>query len=133
MTTLLPPDGTRIILVLFLSFLVGLEREEHKATSTEYAFGGVRTYPLIGLIGYGLSLLSAPGLTLVSIGFSVVGGFMLLSYWRKLSAAGLGGATSEMTGLAVYVVGALVQHDFFWIATTLVVLSLMLLELKEGL
>ncbi|MGE5360511.1 MAG: MgtC/SapB family protein [Bacteroidales bacterium] len=133
MTALLPPDGTKIILVLFLSFLVGLEREEHKATSTEYAFGGVRTYPLIGLVGYGLSLLSAPGLTLVSIGFAVVGGFMLLSYWRKLSASGLGGATSEMTGLAVYVVGALVQHDFFWIATTLVVVSLMLLELKVGL
>jgi uncharacterized membrane protein (DUF4010 family) len=132
-TTLVPPDGTKIVLVLFLSFLVGLEREEHKASSTEYAFGGVRTYPLIGLLGYGLSLLSGPGLVLVTVGLGVVGGFMLLSYWRKLADSGLGGATSEMTGLAIYVVGALVQHDYFWIATTVVVISLMLLELKVGL
>ncbi len=47
----LPPEGVKILLVLFLSFLVGLEREEHKA-STGFTFGGVRTFPLIGLIGY---------------------------------------------------------------------------------
>jgi uncharacterized membrane protein (DUF4010 family) len=119
--------------VLFLSFLIGVEREEHKANVAEYAFGGVRTYPLIGLLGYAAALLSAPGLALVAIGLGVVGGFMMLSYWRKVSASGLGGATSEMSGLAIYLVGALVQHDYFWIATTLVVINLMLLELKAAL
>lgn len=120
--------------MLFLSFLVGVEREEHKATSAEYAFGGVRTYPLIGLLGYGAALVSGPGrLSLVAVGFAVVGGLMILSYWRKVSASGLGGATSEMSGLAIYVVGALVQRDYFWIATTLVVISLLLLELKAAL
>jgi uncharacterized membrane protein (DUF4010 family) len=126
----LPPDGTKIVLVLFLSFLVGLEREEHKATSAEYSFGGVRTFPLIGLLGYATSLLSGTNLWFVAIGFCVTGGFMLLSYWRKLSWSNAG-ATSEITGLATFVVGALVQHDFYWIATTLAVLSLLLLELKD--
>ena len=28
---LLPPEAVKIVLVLFLSFLIGLEREEHKA------------------------------------------------------------------------------------------------------
>src|SRR5580658_7876931 len=32
----LPPEGVKIILVLFLSFLVGLEREEHKAATENY-------------------------------------------------------------------------------------------------
>jgi len=27
----LPPDAVKILLTLFLSFLIGLEREEHKA------------------------------------------------------------------------------------------------------
>src|SRR5947209_2893784 len=54
----LPPEGVKIVLVLFLAFLLGLEREEHKATAAEYAFGGVRTFPLIGLIGYATALLS---------------------------------------------------------------------------
>ena len=48
---LLPPEGVKIVLVLFLSFLIGLEREEHKAARDTYSFGGIRTFPLIGLIG----------------------------------------------------------------------------------
>ena len=55
----LPPEGVKIVLVLFLSFLVGLEREEHKA-SAAYSFGGVRTFPLIGLIGYGMATATYP-------------------------------------------------------------------------
>ncbi len=132
-TDILTPDGTKIVLVLFLSFLVGLEREEHRISSAGYAFGGVRTYPLIGLVGYAASLLSGSNPALITVGFGIVGAFMLLSYLRKLSSPEVGGATSEVTGLAIYVVGALVQHDYFWIATTLVVLSLILLELKTGL
>jgi uncharacterized membrane protein (DUF4010 family) len=84
-------------------------------------------------VGYAASLLSGSNPALITVGFAIVGGFMLLSYLRKLSSEQAAGATSEMTGLAIYVVGALVQHDFFWIATTLVVISLMLLELKTGL
>ena len=53
----LPPEGIKIVVVLFLSFLVGLEREEHKV-ATRYSFGGVRTFPLIGLIGYTVAFLS---------------------------------------------------------------------------
>jgi uncharacterized membrane protein YhiD involved in acid resistance len=56
---LLPPEGTKILLALFLSFLMGLEREERRTASEHYSFGGVRTYPLIGLIGYATSLLSS--------------------------------------------------------------------------
>ena len=45
----LPPEALKIVLVLFLSFLIGLEREEHKSATGSYSFGGVRTFPLIGL------------------------------------------------------------------------------------
>ena len=58
-----PLEGLKIFLVLFLSFLVGLEREEHYrreegAERNLPSFGGVRTFPLIGLTGYGMALLS---------------------------------------------------------------------------
>ncbi|MDR3749628.1 MAG: MgtC/SapB family protein [Acidobacteriota bacterium] len=127
---LLPPDAVQIFLVLFLSFLIGLEREEHKAAAGHYSFGGVRTFPLIGLIGYSVALLSGPQLLPVVLGFLVVGGFLLLSYWHKLSAREAAGVTSEMSGLATYLVGALVYHGHFWTATALSVASLLLLELK---
>jgi MgtC family len=129
----LPPEAVKIILVLFLSFLVGLEREEHKAASEHYAFGGVRTFPLIGLLGYSLALLSGAQLIPLALGFGVVAGFLMLSYRHKLASWETAGVTTEMSGLTTYVVGALVYHEQFWIATTLSVASVFLLELKVAL
>ena len=127
----LPLEAVKIVLVLFLSFLIGLEREEHKTAAGSYSFGGVRTFPLIGLIGYSIALISGAQLLPVTLGFLVIGGFLLLSYWHKLAQVGTaGGVTSEMSGLTTYLVGALVYYDHFWIATTLCVASLLLLELK---
>jgi hypothetical protein len=39
--------------------------------------------------------------------------------------------TSEMSGLATYLVGALVCREQYWIATAITVISLFLLELKD--
>lgn len=127
----LPPGAVQILLVLFLSFLIGLEREEHKVAAGLYAFGGVRTFPLIGLIGYSVALLSGPQLVPLTLGFLVVGSFLLVSYWHKLSSSETAGVTSEMSGLMTFLVGALVFHGHFWIATALSVASLLLLELKS--
>jgi uncharacterized membrane protein (DUF4010 family) len=133
---LLPPEAVKIVLVLFLSFLLGLEREEHKAAG-HYSFGGVRTFPLIGLIGYSIALLSGTQLLPLTIGFLVIAGFLLLSYWHKLSAspaAGqVAGVTTEMSGLTTFLMGALICAGHFWIATTLAVASLLLLDLKASL
>ena len=129
----IPPEFLKIILVLFLSFLIGLEREEHKVTKGSYFFGGVRTFPLIGLIGYSIALLSGSQLLPLTVGFLVIAGFLLLSYWHKLTAEEAGGITSEMSGLATFLVGALVCYGHFWIATTLSVASLLLLDLKVAL
>ena len=126
----LPPEGVKIVLVLFLSFLVGLEREEHKAAGEPYLYGGVRTFPLIGLVGYAKALLSGGQLLPVTLGFAVVAGFLMLSYWHKLEGSAPAGVTTEMSGLATYLVGALVYHEQYWIATTLSVAGVFLLELK---
>ena len=71
----LPPDAVKIALVLFLSFLIGLEREEHKTADGAYTFGGVRTFPLIGLIGYSIALVSGAQVLPLAIGFLVVSAF----------------------------------------------------------
>jgi uncharacterized membrane protein (DUF4010 family) len=134
----LPPEAAKIALVLFLSFLIGLEREEHKAAGTTYSFGGVRTFPLIGLIGYSIALVAGAQLLPLTVGFLVVGAFLLLSYWHKLTCvapegAPIPGVTTEMSGLATFLVGALVCYGHFWFATTLAVASLILLDLKAAL
>jgi len=135
----LPTEGIKIVLVLFLAFLIGLEREEHKTSQLHYSFGGIRTYPLIALIGYSIALLTGRQILPEILGFLTVGGFLMLSYWHKVNSteqAEKPGVTSELSGLITYLVGALVCHGYFWIATTLTVASMLLLELKgvlEGL
>jgi len=123
----------QIALVLFLSFLIGLEREEHRTAGGAYSFGGVRTFPLIGLIGYSIALVSGTQVLPLVIGFMVVAGFLLLSYWHKISTSETAGVTTEMSGLATFLVGALVCDGHLWIATTLGVASLLLLDLKAAL
>jgi uncharacterized membrane protein (DUF4010 family) len=129
----LPPESIKILLVLGLSLLVGSEREEHKASTEQKTFGGVRTYPLIGLIGYAMALLGAGRLLPLTLGFAVVGGFLLLSYWHKLTTSATAGITSEVSALTIYIVGGLVYQGHFWVATALSVASALLLELKAAL
>ncbi|HVB32026.1 MAG TPA: MgtC/SapB family protein [Gemmatimonadaceae bacterium] len=133
MPPLIPPDATQIALVLLLSFLIGLEREERKKAEGAWMFGGVRTFPLIGLASYAMALLSGADLLAWTLGFAVVGGFMLLSYNRKLAASEQAGITTEMSGLVTYLVAGLVYRQLYWIAATIAVLCVLLLELKKGL
>ena len=130
---LLPPEGVKILVVLFLSFLTGLEREGSRAGTDRVSFGGVRTFPMIGLIAYGISLLAGGEILPVTLGFAVVGGFLMLSYRNKLQTSTTAGVTSEMSALATYIAAALVYREQFWIATTLTVASMLLLELKAAL
>jgi uncharacterized membrane protein (DUF4010 family) len=133
---MLPQEATKILLTLVFSALIGLEREEQKATVDKFIFGGVRTYPLIGLLGYALTIVSGTQLIPAAIGLAVIGGLMWLSYQHKLQSAEATGIATEVSGLATYVVGALVALGHFWIAGTISIVSVLLLELKtflEGL
>lgn len=131
----IPPEAYQIALVLAISLFVGLEREEHKQREQHYAFGGVRTFPLIGLVSYALALLPG-GVVAWAIGLAVVGALMGLSYSHKLRAGPDAGVTTEISALVTYAIGGLVHAHMYWIATTLAVVSVLLLELKmrlEGL
>ncbi len=129
----LPPEAVKIVLVLFLSFLMGLEREEHRTAGRGSTFGGVRTFPLIGLIGYAAAYLAGNQVLPVVAGLVVVAGFLWIWYWHKLQTAETAGATSEISALATYLAGALVARDALWVATTLSVAGMFLLELKSAL
>jgi uncharacterized membrane protein (DUF4010 family) len=130
LSSLVPPQGVEILLIVFLSFLIGLEREESRGVADRYRFGGIRTFPLIGLIGYAVGLLAGDGWGMIAAGFAVVGAFLLLSYWHKLETQPVAGVTTEISGLATFLIGALVARDHFWVATTLAIIAMLLLELK---
>jgi uncharacterized membrane protein (DUF4010 family) len=127
-----PPEILRFSLVLFLSFLIGLEREELKRDGRR-TMGGVRTFPIIGLVAYAMAYLSHGQITPMLVGFGVVAAFLFLSYWYKLRYSQEAGVTTEMSGLVVYLAADLVYMGNLWFAVTLVVACLLLLELKDGL
>ena len=122
----------QLILVLALSLFIGIEREEHKVHAG-YAFGGVRTFPMIGLAGYALASLSGGNPFATALGFLAVGALLVVSYWHKLKARENAGATTEVSALLTYLVGALVQSGSYWLAVALGVVAVLLLELREGL
>jgi len=130
---LIPKPGAEIALVLFLSFLIGLEREGKKVTANEYRFGGVRTFPLLGLLGYTLSLASEESFLLPVAGLLIVGAFLWQSYRFKLDRETLAGMTTELSGLLTYTIGVLVAREHFWAATAVTVIGVGLLELKAAL
>jgi uncharacterized membrane protein (DUF4010 family) len=127
----LPHEGLQLALTLALSFLLGLEREQRKGSDAHYLLGGIRTFPLIGLLGYGLARLAGDEVLPVAIGFLGVTGMMALSYRHKLATDERAGMTTEISALATYLVGALVCRDHVWIAAAVAVASVLLLELKE--
>lgn len=128
----IPPEGIKIITALFLSFVVGLGREGERSSTGIYYFGGIRTFPLLGLLGYSLIYISPDSIIPFVIGLVVVGLLMGLSYFRKF-AQGVPGFTTELAGLMVFLVGGIVSMGYFWVATTLIVIEVFLLEMKPTL
>jgi len=126
-------DLAPILITLALSFLIGLEREEHHQGQSTYNFGGVRTFPIIGLCGYLTSKLSLGQPLVLVAGIVFLGSMLWLSYKKKLEISSSAGMTSEISGFFTFLMGALIERGYFWNATALAVIVLLLLELKVGL
>lgn len=129
---IIPESLAPILITLVLSFLIGLEREE-RSVGKYYYFGGVRTFPIIGLCGYVMARLTEGQPTVLGIGVLVLGSLLWLSYRKKLENPISAGMTSEVSGLFTFLMGALIFHGSLWEATTLAVIVLLLLELKTWL
>ena len=102
-----------LALAVSAGLLIGLEREQSRPAVEEKRpfLGGIRTYPLIALLGaVGLMLSKEVGpwaLVTVGAGLAVL---LSLSYWRD-SAAGHGGITSEASALLTFLLGAFSVAD----------------------
>ncbi len=122
----------QIALVLLLSLLMGLEREEHKLQPGKYIAAGVRTFVLIALFGYTLVLLSPDSMVPFTAGLLAVTAFLIASYLHK-QRDGTYGFTSELAALVAFAMGALVARSEYWIAVTLAVADVLLLSAKRPL
>lgn len=116
---------------LGLGLMLGLERERDHAQSGEEQVAGVRTFSLVALIGAtGAWLHVEAGLTwLLLATFAAVAGLALVSYYVTASRGDVG-ATTEMTVLMTFLVGALCGIGSQGLAVALTVTVLLLLSSK---
>jgi uncharacterized membrane protein (DUF4010 family) len=123
----------RFALSLALGFLVGLERESTKLEHASVIFGGVRTYPIISMFGFGCAWLHHSGVAfMLPVGLAVIGVLASIAYTTK-TRAGHHGFTSETSALLTFIVGALALLADVWIAMALAVVNTVLLSEKAEL
>ncbi len=123
----------RFLVALALGFLVGLERESSKSKNKKIILGGIRTYPIISMIGFGCAWLFQLGVTFIlPVGLLSITALSVISYYTKVQSEKFG-ATSEITALLTFIVGALALLVDIWAAMALGIINTVLLSEKANL
>jgi uncharacterized membrane protein (DUF4010 family) len=124
------PAFLQLGMALLLGLLVGLQRQR-----TESSLAGIRTFPLITLLGSVCALLAAQYAGwVVAAGFLAVAAAFVVGYHaRSQSSASDPGLTTEMAGLLMYGVGAYLVLGNMAVAVALGGVVAVLLQLKRPL
>ena len=120
----------KLIFSLFLGFIIGLEREI-KAKFGQDLFAGIRTFPLISLLGTvtGLLCIWLGSLIPFALTFSGVIALVTVSYFKDKSY----GITTEIAVFVTFFIGYLVAHEQYHMATFITITTAFLLVLKKKL
>jgi len=123
----------RFLVALALGFLVGLERESTKIEEQKMVFGGVRTHPIISLMGFGCAWFFKIGASLMlPVGLLSIAALTSIAYIAKIKVERFG-STSEISALLTFVTGALALLVDVWIAMAIGVVNTILLSEKAAL
>jgi uncharacterized membrane protein (DUF4010 family) len=118
---------------LLIGILIGAEREFARLKEDVKSFAGVRTFPLISLLGCSAGLLtdltSAWTLAVLALLLAVL---IALAYMVD-AQEGRVGLTTEIASLMVFVCGALCYWDYLELAAALAVVTFGFLTLKPQL
>jgi uncharacterized membrane protein (DUF4010 family) len=123
----------KLALAALVGLLVGLEREHSQRGNETGHFAGIRTFPLIALLGCTAAYLSSEGQPwLFAVGFA---GLSVLVFIVYAFSAGQGdlGVTTEIVGLLVYLVGGMIFWDQIWLAVALGIVVTALLVARPAL
>lgn len=119
-------------IALLIGALVGLERER-SVEANRALFAGIRTFPMIGLLGF-LSAILGQVLALWLLAV-LAGGFfaLVVSAYVIEARGGHPGATSEIAALIVFLAGVLTFHEYYTMAIASGVVLTLFLSLKRPL
>lgn len=127
----LPHELAGFAVTLGLSLLIGFEREEQRPSNSVGFFGGIRTFPMIGLAGFLLvEVFDSP--IPFSVGLFVLGLLLAVTHWASVQADELG-LTTEFAALLTFGLGAAASQEMYWLALCVGVVAVILLHEKRGL
>jgi uncharacterized membrane protein (DUF4010 family) len=125
--------GLRFVVALAIGFLTGLEREHIRREHSRFFFGGVRTFPLVSLFGFGSAWLFQAGVTFaLPMGLLALSVLVGISYLEKIKT-GRYGATSEVAALVTFVAGAMAMMADIRLPVALAVVNTLVLSEKSTL
>ena len=122
-----------LAVALLVGLLIGLDRERAEVRKQRQLFAGIRTFPLIALLGAALTLLrSELGPWPLLAGFLAIAGISLVSYARGAGEGDMG-ATTEVAALGAFALGAMAGVGQLVVAGAAGVAVAVLLAVKPSL
>jgi uncharacterized membrane protein (DUF4010 family) len=123
----------RFGIALLIGVLIGLEREYARLKEDVKAFAGVRTFPLVALLGCCAGLMTdLGGPWAFAVLAMLVGSLIAISYAID-AFQGRVGMTTEAAAVVVFVCGALAYWDYMELAAALAVVTFGFLTMKPQL
>lgn len=119
-----------VLVSLAIGLILGLEREYYKRKD-ERGFAGIRTFPIVTILGFALGNLTeafTPWILIVGLGSVIVLlGISQFSFARNEQAPGL---TTKFALIATFVLGVMVSEELYRDSVATAVIIVTLLSLK---
>lgn len=132
------PPILRLLLLLGLGFFLGLAFEEFYAHVNLKRPGGIRTFPLLALVGALLYLLDPTHLVPLSVGLLALSAWLTTYYWRHLGETDPSGYPNvglvvPICNVLAYLLGPVALAEPPWVAIGTTVAGVLLLTGREWL
>ena len=122
----------RLLIAVLIGLLVGVERERN-LRGDDQLFAGIRTYPLIAVLGFLSGLISSKTSDGVFIAIFFIYGFLVVtSYYFSAKKINMGG-TSEISLILVFLLGYLVYLDYVLLSAIITFVIVSFLAFKSQL
>ncbi|WP_084042289.1 MgtC/SapB family protein [Hippea sp. KM1] len=119
-----------VVLSILLGGIVGLEQESYHRKIEEKHFGGIRTFPLISLLGFSVEyFVKTPlivGIVFGCFALMIIGEYMYEAFYFNRK-----GITTEIAGLFTFVVGVILAKGYVIEAVSLSIIITLILSLRE--
>src|SRR5690242_5503545 len=132
------PSIFGLLLLLGLGFFFGLAFEEFYARGRQKRPGGIRTFPLLALIGALLYQLDPDHLLPLSVGLLVLGIWLACYYWRHLDETDAEGFPNVglivlVCNMLAFLLGPLTLAEPAWVVVGVTVAAVLLLTARQEL